>query len=286
MAGWSACFGGRDEAYLQEIAVFADLVAGDEVAFRATTCRDILRSWDCSPLIDVRRHCTTTVPVIARQRSIGFSRVMGLQTSMDHADLNVLLQHSFRQRSAIRRNVRLPSEAGIRFCGDLTRINLFMSTAAVQANMQNDAAAFEGWSVMLIAWCGVKRIAIDWAEPTDFRNGHYQRFLYRLGHLRGFAGALTHSADLTVRLRRANLRGCAHDSMRLLVEPRRTEGDLRRLLRIATCHASMSSVRRSFLLRWMVGRCNKWRLGWMSVGRWFGAGCRSAQGPSADRRRK
>ena len=40
----------------QEIAIFAGLVAGDEVAFYATTYRDMLRSWDCSPLIDVRQH--------------------------------------------------------------------------------------------------------------------------------------------------------------------------------------------------------------------------------------
>ena len=44
------------EAHREEIATFAHLVAGDEVAFRATTYRDMLRSWDCSPLIDVRQH--------------------------------------------------------------------------------------------------------------------------------------------------------------------------------------------------------------------------------------
>ncbi len=54
---------------------------------------------------------------------------------MNQSDLNVLLRQSFSQRSAVRRNVRLPSETGIRFCGDLTCTKLVMSAAAVQANM-------------------------------------------------------------------------------------------------------------------------------------------------------
>jgi hypothetical protein len=107
---------------------------------------------------------------------------------MNHADLNALLQHSFRQRSPVRRNVRLPSEADIRFCGDLACMKVSMSATAVQTNMQDDIAAFEGWSVVLMTWCGVNRIVIDWDEPTDIRNGHYQRFLYRLGHFEALLG--------------------------------------------------------------------------------------------------
>ncbi len=44
------------EAHRREIAVFAGLVAGDEVVFRATPYRDMLRSWDASPLAAVREH--------------------------------------------------------------------------------------------------------------------------------------------------------------------------------------------------------------------------------------
>jgi hypothetical protein len=44
------------ETHRQEIATFSDVVASDEVAFYATTYRDMLRSWDSSPLIDVRQH--------------------------------------------------------------------------------------------------------------------------------------------------------------------------------------------------------------------------------------
>jgi hypothetical protein len=44
------------QAHRREIAAFADLVAGDEVQFFATTYRDMLRSWDASPLPAVREH--------------------------------------------------------------------------------------------------------------------------------------------------------------------------------------------------------------------------------------
>jgi hypothetical protein len=39
-----------------------------------------------------------------------------------------------------------------------------------------------------MAWCGVKRILIDWDEPTDAGNGHYQRYLYRLRHFQAMLG--------------------------------------------------------------------------------------------------
>jgi hypothetical protein len=70
------------------------------------------------------------------------------QTSMNHAELNVLLRDSFRQHSPVHRNVRIPSEADIRFCGDLACMKVWMSAIAVQANMQDDRAAFEGWSLV------------------------------------------------------------------------------------------------------------------------------------------
>src|SRR3954454_16851048 len=44
------------QAHRREIAVFADLVAGDEVQFFATTYRHMLRSCDASPLPAVRAH--------------------------------------------------------------------------------------------------------------------------------------------------------------------------------------------------------------------------------------
>ncbi|MFC7540788.1 hypothetical protein ACFQU2_16705 [Siccirubricoccus deserti] len=58
--------------------------------------------------------------------------------------------------------------------------------------MQEDASAFEGWALVLVAWCGVGRVLIDWDVPDsaalDSDPGHYQRFLYRVhrfAHLLG-----------------------------------------------------------------------------------------------------
>src|SRR4051812_22043093 len=99
---------------------------------------------------------------------------------MNHSEFNLLLQHSYRDQESIRRNVRLPSEGIIRVGGDIGCTTLFMKERAVQANMQTDGAAFEGWAVVLMAWCGVQQIAVNWDEPVDIRNPHYQRFLYRL----------------------------------------------------------------------------------------------------------
>ena len=107
---------------------------------------------------------------------------------MNHSDFNALLNRSFRDRAEVYRNVRLPSEAGIRFGGDVACATLFMSAAAVQTNMQDDSAAFEGWSVVLMAWCGVQRILIDWDDPADVSNRHYQRYLYRLRHFQALLG--------------------------------------------------------------------------------------------------
>jgi hypothetical protein len=107
---------------------------------------------------------------------------------MDHSDFNIMLRSAYRERCPIRRSVRLPSNRDIRFGGDTRCATLFLSMEAVQANMQDDAAAFEGWSVVLMEWCGVQRVVVDWDEPTNIANGHYQRFLYRLRHFEALFG--------------------------------------------------------------------------------------------------
>jgi hypothetical protein len=43
-------------SHRREVADFAGIVAEDEVLFHATTYRDMLRSWDSSPLRTVREH--------------------------------------------------------------------------------------------------------------------------------------------------------------------------------------------------------------------------------------
>lgn len=57
------------EAHRREIAEFADLVAGDEVAFHATTYDEVLQLWSASPLATVRNH----VEAVRRRFAIGSS---------------------------------------------------------------------------------------------------------------------------------------------------------------------------------------------------------------------
>ena len=99
-----------------------------------------------------------------------------------------LLRRAFYDRTCTRRRVRLPSEAGIQVTGNTACAVLRLTTAAVQANMQDDAAAFESWVLVLMVWCGVRRVIIDWDEPERTAEGHYQRFLYRLRHFQTLLG--------------------------------------------------------------------------------------------------
>jgi len=68
----------------------------------------------------------------------------------------------------------------IRFEENQGVVDVFLSAIKVVENMQNNAAAFEGWLL------GIKAIKPDWKfrlcwdEPEEINSGHYQRFLYRV----------------------------------------------------------------------------------------------------------
>ena len=77
------------------------------------------------------------------------------------------------------RSIKLPN--GIRFAGDGEQVQLLL-TAGITANMQDNAAAFEGWSLALRRWCEVE-VVLRWTPPaadaTTSQRRHYERFLYR-----------------------------------------------------------------------------------------------------------
>ncbi|MBC4018653.1 hypothetical protein [Siccirubricoccus deserti] len=111
---------------------------------------------------------------------------------MEHAEFERCLRRAYKRGAPQARPVRLPSPKGIRVSGDPSCATLHLSSAAVLGNMQEDASAFEGWALVLVAWCGVGRVLIDWDVPDsaalDSDPGHYQRFLYRVhrfAHLLG-----------------------------------------------------------------------------------------------------
>jgi hypothetical protein len=80
----------------------------------------------------------------------------------------------------LRRSIKLPS--GISFVGEGEEVQLILSAKGVTANMQDNAAAFEGWSLALRRWCGVE-VVLQWTPPppdaTESHLRHYERFLYR-----------------------------------------------------------------------------------------------------------
>ena len=55
-------------------------------------------------------------------------------------------------------------------------------TKGVCDNMQNDSSAFESWALVLKFYCPqlISKVIIDWEDPKDSNNQHFNRFIYRL----------------------------------------------------------------------------------------------------------
>ncbi len=93
-----------------------------------------------------------------------------------------------------RRNVRLPSPVerlnpagkvmpAMRAYGEGDEVHIVLNSAAVSANMQTDAAAFEGWALALRRWAGAQRVTLSWTAPSQAPKSplslHYERLVYR-----------------------------------------------------------------------------------------------------------
>lgn len=75
---------------------------------------------------------------------------------------------------------QFPRSSEILLCGTRELATITMKEKGLLANMQSDAAAFEGWALALLCHCQVQRVQID-IDPIAKQDGpHYQRFLYRL----------------------------------------------------------------------------------------------------------
>jgi hypothetical protein len=86
-----------------------------------------------------------------------------------------------------KQGVQLPGSGAISICGDECQVDIRMSAQGLLANMSTDAAAFEGWALVLRTWCGVAKVTLTWAAPPDgkpHQNQAYQRFLYRVFRFR------------------------------------------------------------------------------------------------------
>ena len=92
------------------------------------------------------------------------------------------------------RAIRLPSSLDIRATPGGSGVTLTLGTGAVLANMQTDAAAFEGWALALRLWCQEPAVTLDWAVPA-VESGHYQRFLYRVARFQSLFSGWVRVAD-------------------------------------------------------------------------------------------
>jgi len=77
-------------------------------------------------------------------------------------------------------NVRLTSAISFSVCGPA--VIMRMNSACLEANMQDNEAAFEGWALALKRWLPeITRVEMGWSFAGDDSDPHYQRFLYRAG---------------------------------------------------------------------------------------------------------
>jgi hypothetical protein len=101
---------------------------------------------------------------------------------LDHTDFESLIRAAHNRQALKPRPIKLPTPDHLRVFGNTSSVTIHLSATAVLANMQDDAAALEGWALALMAWCDVAHIGIDWNEPDinalAADPGHYQRFLY------------------------------------------------------------------------------------------------------------
>lgn len=98
---------------------------------------------------------------------------------------NAKLVGQLRAASAdILKNIKLPGS--IRFTIDDTLVQMHLASSCVRANMQANSSSFEGWALALMRWLPneVDRVELSWDFDGNVHDPHYQRFLFRVRHLK------------------------------------------------------------------------------------------------------
>jgi len=96
----------------------------------------------------------------------------------DNSVVIQLLKQNYFKETGIKRNIALPSQVSFALVGDTVKI--YIPEEGVISNMQDDINAFEGWTAVIKRWCNGSSIELEWGKPQDSKNGHYQRFLFRI----------------------------------------------------------------------------------------------------------
>lgn len=93
---------------------------------------------------------------------------------------NVRLAAKLRNACPPPNKIRLPGAIAFDIVGPTVRLTL--TSACVEANMQDNSSSFEGWALALRRWLPeeVAGVEIGWTFGGDVRDPHYQRFLFRV----------------------------------------------------------------------------------------------------------
>lgn len=101
-----------------------------------------------------------------------------MSTDNFNSILKAQLQKAYaRDNKAQRRSIKITT--AIKFSESGQKIRMDMSSSCVEANMQNDKAAFEGWALTIKRWLG-RDVELCWEQAGIGAPRHYQRFLYRV----------------------------------------------------------------------------------------------------------
>jgi hypothetical protein len=138
---------------------------------------------------------------------------------LNNSEWSNRIREEYKRQTGNVRSVRFP-ESGIEIRGNVKHVSIHLPAQSVTKNLQTNAAAFEGWALALMRWCGVRRININWDNPeryikTDPKNRHtrqlhYNRFLYRVER---FSQLLN---DCVTVVDRSRLKGTAYKNAKRL----------------------------------------------------------------------
>jgi len=98
--------------------------------------------------------------------------------SKDKSEVLQRIKKTFKAEAKLPNNIRLPG--GIEFTIIGEDVKMHFSSAAVVKNMQEDVSAFEGWALVLKRWAKFEKVILSWDSPDLAKDGHYQRFLFRV----------------------------------------------------------------------------------------------------------
>ena len=88
------------------------------------------------------------------------------------------LRENYKLQAGKRRKLVLPSDMILKINRD--SLTMHLTAESVCKNMQTDSSAFEGWALVTKRWGQFQKIILSWDKPIDLKNGHYQRFLFRV----------------------------------------------------------------------------------------------------------